>query len=102
MLDGKGSLSFDVLAWLSNQQIPLVQINWQGEVITVLGSNSYAADARLIEAQREAIGSSIGLKISIELIRQKILGCQNTLSYFPESLPRNRALEKSGSRELYP
>ncbi|MBP6367028.1 MAG: CRISPR-associated endonuclease Cas1 [Nitrosomonas sp.] len=94
MLDGNGSLSFDVLTWLSNQQIPLVQINWQGEVITVLGGNSHAADARLIEAQRTVIGSSEGLKISLELIKQKIQGCQSTLSFFPESLPRNRALEK--------
>jgi len=38
MLDGSGSLSFDVLGWLSAQRIPLVQISWQGEVITVLGA----------------------------------------------------------------
>ncbi len=94
MLDGNGSLSFDVLAWLSTQQIPLVQINWQGEVITVLGGHSYAADARLVAAQQAAIGSSLGLKISIELIKKKIHECQFTLSNFPESLPRNRAIDK--------
>ena len=96
MLDGNGSLSFDVLAWLSHQKIPLVQINWQGEVITVLGCNIQAAHARLVEAQRSAIGSKVALNISIELIKQKILGCQTTLSSFQESLPRNRALEKLG------
>lgn len=96
MLDGNGSLSFDVLDWLSNQQIPLIQINWQGEVITVLGGNSHAANARLVEAQRLAIGGKIGLNISIKLIKHKILGCQTTLNSFQESLPRNRALEKLG------
>lgn len=34
------------------------------------------------------------MKISIELIKQKIQGCQSTLSNFPESLPRNRAIDK--------
>lgn len=94
MLDGNGSLSFDVLAWLSNQQIPLVQINWQGEVITVLGGHDHSAESKLVKAQKSANDSTVGLKISNELIKQKIQGCQFTLSYFPESLPRNRALEK--------
>lgn len=57
MLDGNGSLTFEVLAWLSKHKIPLIQINWQGEAITVLGANSYVADARLLDAQRTAIGS---------------------------------------------
>lgn len=94
MLDGNGSLSFDVLAWLSNHKISLVQINWQGEIVTVLGDSTYAANARLVTAQRDATGSSLGLEISIELIKLKIQECQSTLNYFPESLPRNRAIEK--------
>ena len=34
MLDGSGSLSFDVLAWLSEQSIPLMRIDWRGEVVS--------------------------------------------------------------------
>jgi len=94
MLDGNGSLSFDVLAWLSEQRIPLVQINWQGEVITVLGGNPHAADIHLVEAQRYAADGPRGLEISLELIKQKIQGCQATLRSFAESLPRERALSK--------
>jgi hypothetical protein len=29
MLDGSGSISFDVLAWLSEQRVSLIQINWK-------------------------------------------------------------------------
>src|ERR1700730_1917755 len=28
VVDGDGSLTFDVLEWLSTQEIPLIQINW--------------------------------------------------------------------------
>ena len=35
VVDGDGTLSFDVLEFLSTQQIPLIQINWRGEAITV-------------------------------------------------------------------
>src|ERR1700751_5576889 len=34
VLDGSGSLSFDVLSWLSEQNVPLIRINWRGEVVT--------------------------------------------------------------------
>ena len=37
VLDGSGSLSFDVLSWLSEQNLPLIRINWRGEVVTALG-----------------------------------------------------------------
>jgi len=30
MLDESGSISFDVLAWLSEQRVSLIQINWKG------------------------------------------------------------------------
>lgn len=33
MLDGDGYLTFDVLAWLSEQNIPLIQLDWMGSVI---------------------------------------------------------------------
>jgi CRISPR-associated protein Cas1 len=93
MLDGTGSLSFDVLSWLSAQRIPLVQINWQGEVITVLGGTPLAADARpLVEAQRAAANGETGLALSVALVREKIRGCKTTLESLPESLPRGRAL----------
>jgi hypothetical protein len=31
ILDGSGSISFDVLSWLSEQGVSLIQIDWRGE-----------------------------------------------------------------------
>src|SRR5437899_1718408 len=33
VVDADGSITFDVLAWLSAQDIPLVQVNWRGEAV---------------------------------------------------------------------
>ena len=32
MLDGSGSITFDVLTWLNEQKVPLVKIDWTGNV----------------------------------------------------------------------
>jgi CRISPR-associated protein Cas1 len=36
VLDGSGSLSFDVMDWLAEQGIPLIRIDWRGNVVTAL------------------------------------------------------------------
>ena len=41
MLDGSGSLSFDVLTWLSEQQLPLIRIDWTGNVVSVIGGSGF-------------------------------------------------------------
>src|SRR5271156_2137469 len=40
VLDGSGSLTFDVMDWLAGQRIPLIRIDWRGDVVTVL-SHAY-------------------------------------------------------------
>lgn len=37
LIDGSGTLSFDVLSWLAEQDIPLARVKWTGEVATVAG-----------------------------------------------------------------
>src|ERR1051325_11426924 len=37
VVDADGRITFDVLAWLSTQGIPLVQVNWRGEALIVAG-----------------------------------------------------------------
>ena len=95
ILDSSGSLSFDVMAWLSTKDIPLVQINWQGEVVTMLGGAGHSADSKKVAAQREALQTGQGLQIAIHLIQDKIKGCMQTLEHtLPASLERERALMK--------
>jgi CRISP-associated protein Cas1 len=53
MLDGSESISFDVLTWLSEQNVSLIRIDWQGNVQCVLANNGYAANPYRVEWQRE-------------------------------------------------
>ena len=95
ILDSSGSLSFDVMAWLSTKEIPLVHINWQAEVVSMLGGVGHSADPKKVATQRDALQNGRGLQIAIQLIRDKINGCMETLEQvLPASLERERALAK--------
>ena len=95
ILDSSGSLSFDVMTWLSTKKIPLVHINWQGEVVTTLGGVGHSADPQKVATQRDTLQNGRGLQIAIQLIRDKISGCMDTLEQvLPASLERERALAK--------
>ena len=72
MLDGDGHLTFDVLAWLSEQSIPLIQIDWMGTVVTVAGATGYGADRKLAAAQAAAKGNGRAIAIAVGLVRQKL------------------------------
>ncbi len=63
MLDGSGSISFDVLSWLAEQDVSLIRIDWRGEVICVASrsalcrqSISGAMAARHTRRRNEADG----------------------------------------------
>jgi hypothetical protein len=49
-LDSDGSISLDVIKWLSQQSIPLVLLSWQGEVVSVVGDGA-VYDPALRDAQ---------------------------------------------------
>lgn len=53
ILDGSGSLSFDVLTWLSEQSIPLFRVNWQGDVVSVIGGAGFAQNPERVRWQIE-------------------------------------------------
>lgn len=94
-LDGSGSISFDALDWLAAQKLPLIRINWRGEVQAVLGGMGYSADPRKIGVQLEAKRNGRALAISTALIRDKIRNCIGTLKQcLPRSLARELALTK--------
>jgi CRISP-associated protein Cas1 len=54
VIDASGSITFDVLEWLNDQDIPLIHLNWQGNVICVANSN-YSADPKLVKAQYKSL-----------------------------------------------
>jgi CRISPR-associated endonuclease Cas1 len=81
LLDTSGYLTIDVLNWLSNQNIPLIVLNWKGEVSTLTGFQ--APDPALQHAQLLAEMNGTGLKLSVELIKAKLRGSQATLNRLP-------------------
>lgn len=92
VLDGSGSLSFDVLSWLSEQGVPLIRINWRGEVITALGAG-HAIDPKRLAAQLEAQQTGRALDIAISIIREKLRNSIETLSVaLPSSSAREQAI----------
>jgi CRISPR-associated endonuclease Cas1 len=89
VLDGTGSLSFDVIAWLSEQAIPLVRIDWRGDVVSVVGGSGYAQIAERVQWQIETRNDpERRLAFSCDLIRRKLEASLRTLT---EIVPDSRA-----------
>src|SRR6516164_3482777 len=53
ILDGSGAITFDVLDWLSAQDIALIRIDWQGRVIAMTSASGYGASQTKAAEQRK-------------------------------------------------
>jgi CRISP-associated protein Cas1 len=53
LLDGSGSISFDVLSWLAEQKVSLIRIDWKGDVVCVAGASGYSANPFRVRWQLE-------------------------------------------------
>jgi CRISPR-associated protein Cas1 len=97
MLDGSGGISFDVLAWLSQQSVVLIQLDWRGEVVAVIGGFGYTADPAKIEWQTETRKDECKrLAFCIDLVAQKITNTIATMECIvPPSKARTNAVEKA-------
>jgi CRISP-associated protein Cas1 len=54
LMDGGGSISFDVLSWLAEQKISLIRIDWKGDIVCVAGASGYSANPFRVRWQLEA------------------------------------------------
>jgi CRISPR-associated endonuclease Cas1 len=80
VLDGSGSLSFDVITWLSEQSIPLFRVNWQGEVVSVIGGTGFAQDPERVRWQIETRhDEERRLEFSSRLIAEKLESSVKTM-----------------------
>ncbi len=93
LLDTDGSISLDVLEWLAARRIPLIMLNYQGEVKSYIAETG-SADLKLREAQLAALNNDAGLKIATRLIQEKIRGCGDTIRSLPKSPAQHSALMK--------
>lgn len=93
MLDGSGSLSFDVLSWLSEQGVSLIRINWKGEVSSITSATGYAANPFRVKWQFETRENPMKrMEFCNSLITQKIEASIKTLE---KAVPRSHAWEKA-------
>jgi CRISP-associated protein Cas1 len=90
LLDGNGGITFDALSWLSNREIPLVQINWRGEVTNVIGLSFKTSDSMLAKSQLAARTNGRGLQVAKQLLMEKIANSVSTLRH---ALPRSGAVD---------
>ncbi len=96
MLDGSGSLSFDVLSWLGEQNVALARIKSSGEVAVVCSSTGYIADRENVFWQIEsAKDHAAKLAYSIDLIKAKLANSIDTLEIaFNHTDRRQKTIQK--------
>jgi CRISP-associated protein Cas1 len=86
LLDGSGSISFDVL-WLAEQKATLIRINWKGDIICVAGASGYSANPFRVKWQLETRENP---EQRIEFCRSIITGkIEATIITLEKSIPRS-------------
>ncbi|MGL4639676.1 MAG: CRISPR-associated endonuclease Cas1, partial [Shewanella sp.] len=96
MLDGSGSLSFDVLSWLGEQNVALARIKSSGDVAVVCSATGYIANRENVFWQIET-GQDHAAKLaySIDLIIAKLANCIDTLEIvFNRTDRRQKTIQK--------
>ena len=97
MLDGSGTLSFDVLSWLSDQGVALARIKSNGDVAIVASGTGYAGDRQKVEWQL-AMRADMAKRLTFaaDLIRRKIASSIATLeTHISPSKLRDMAIAKA-------
>lgn len=100
VVDGTGSITFDVIDWLREQDITLIRIDWRGTATVIAGATNYAADGAAWRRQ-ETLRSDPKRRMVIarNLIRQKLENSVVTLeSCIPSSKARDTAFEVIGEK----
>ena len=93
LLDGSGSISFDVLSWLAEQNVSLIRIDWKGDIVSIAGASGYSANPFRVRWQletRENLGQRNEFCRSI--ITRKI---EATIITLEKSIPRSDKWERA-------
>lgn len=97
MLDGSGTLSFDVICWLAEQNVPLFRIDWRGEVVSVIGGQGFVVEPEKVQWQIETRNDpERRLAFSCDLIAAKLRNSIETLRMtIPPSSARAHAIGRA-------
>jgi CRISPR-associated endonuclease Cas1 len=71
-----------------------VVLDWQGQVVSVMGGRPTAPDPKLWAAQVAAQTNGVGLRLAARLIHDKLTASIETLQALPRSLRRDHAIER--------
>lgn len=93
MLGGSGAITLNVLSWLAEQNIPLVQLDYRGNVVAAIGHSGIGHDSALVRLQIAAAEATAqNRELGAWLIRKKLLATHETmLACLPDSELRKRA-----------
>ncbi|QBM74547.1 CRISPR-associated endonuclease Cas1 [Sphingomonas sp. AAP5] len=96
-VDCSGGLSFDVLAWLAEQDVTLICLDWKGDGVSVQACNGYAADRGKVRWQQETRADETArITFAADLIQQKLAASIETLeAHISPSRSQALALRKS-------
>jgi CRISPR-associated endonuclease Cas1 len=106
MIGSDGFITLDALRWLADQGAAFVMLDRRGKVLTVTGPVA-PSDSKLRRAQALALGNGTALKISKELISQKLAGQEllvrdmlhdsataDAIARFRSTLPNAESIER--------
>ena len=99
MLDGSGSLSFDVVSWLAEQGVQLFRIDWTGSVVSVIGGAGVAQNPeRVLWQIQSRADPERRLDFCAVLIADKLRASVGALQLaVPPSSARDAAVLKANS-----
>jgi CRISPR-associated protein Cas1 len=93
LLDCSGSISFDVLSWLSEQKVSLIRIDWRGGVVCVVGASGYSANPFRVQWQLDSRdNSSLRIEYCRSIISKKI---EATIFALEKSISRSEKWERA-------
>jgi len=93
LLDGSGSISFDVLSWLAEQKVSLIRIDWRGDIVCVAGASGYSANPFRVKWQLETRENSDHRNdFCRSIIARKI---EATILTLEKSIPRSIKWERA-------
>src|ERR1700722_9147489 len=93
LLDCSGSVSFDVLSWLNEQNISLIRIDWRGDIVCVAGASGYSANPFRVQWQLETHGNpALRIEYCRSIISKKIEASILTLE---KSIRRSEKSERA-------
>lgn len=93
LIDGSGSITLDAIDWLTDQNVALIRIKFDGSNTIVISPTGYAADPKKVAWQTATRSdANAKLKFATDLTVRKLAASLETLEEFvPPSKLRDRA-----------